>query len=316
MNKKIASEIAVGFILLIAVVVGSIFWLQSKKEIAATENQREMNIAKQEAQKPIEENGVFCAQDAKLCDDGSYVSRTGPKCEFAACPNSQIVEGEYKLVEIKNPVVSFSFEIPKKWSAETRLAGEDKLSDDDFKEFLSTGMDKFGSAYADMTQEMIDKLNSTQIATRINEFPIMSVADDSINYKDTNWKQIDFYIKPALSFEEEESNLRKNCSEAWACEEVKTNKEGFYETVREGIMPNCKLIEDTVLGGQEALHVEFNMDIYDGKPTSSKSCSGGHKYFVRINRDLLLEINKQARADEQFEKDFEHLIQTLKIKAL
>lgn len=29
---------------------------------------------------------VFCTQEAKLCPDGSYVGRTGPKCEFAACP--------------------------------------------------------------------------------------------------------------------------------------------------------------------------------------------------------------------------------------
>ena len=28
-----------------------------------------------------------CPQDAKMCPDGSYVSRTGPNCEFAACPN-------------------------------------------------------------------------------------------------------------------------------------------------------------------------------------------------------------------------------------
>ena len=30
---------------------------------------------------------VACTQDAKLCSDGSYVGRTGPNCEFAACPN-------------------------------------------------------------------------------------------------------------------------------------------------------------------------------------------------------------------------------------
>lgn len=28
-----------------------------------------------------------CTQDAKLCPDGSYVSRTGPRCEFAQCPS-------------------------------------------------------------------------------------------------------------------------------------------------------------------------------------------------------------------------------------
>ena len=29
---------------------------------------------------------VFCTMDAKLCPDGSYVGRTGPKCEFDPCP--------------------------------------------------------------------------------------------------------------------------------------------------------------------------------------------------------------------------------------
>ncbi|MBX3218418.1 MAG: hypothetical protein KF850_40810 [Labilithrix sp.] len=27
-----------------------------------------------------------CTQEAKLCPDGSAVSRTGPSCEFAPCP--------------------------------------------------------------------------------------------------------------------------------------------------------------------------------------------------------------------------------------
>lgn len=29
---------------------------------------------------------VFCTLDAKECPDGSYVGRTGPNCEFTACP--------------------------------------------------------------------------------------------------------------------------------------------------------------------------------------------------------------------------------------
>jgi hypothetical protein len=29
---------------------------------------------------------VFCAADAKLCFDGSYVSRVAPSCEFVSCP--------------------------------------------------------------------------------------------------------------------------------------------------------------------------------------------------------------------------------------
>jgi hypothetical protein len=35
---------------------------------------------------PIINQPVACDQDAKLCPDGSAVGRTGPNCEFAACP--------------------------------------------------------------------------------------------------------------------------------------------------------------------------------------------------------------------------------------
>ncbi len=35
---------------------------------------------------PNEEEKVACTMDAKMCPDGSYVGRTGPKCEFEACP--------------------------------------------------------------------------------------------------------------------------------------------------------------------------------------------------------------------------------------
>ncbi len=30
--------------------------------------------------------GVACTMEAKMCPDGSSVGRTGPQCEFAACP--------------------------------------------------------------------------------------------------------------------------------------------------------------------------------------------------------------------------------------
>jgi len=37
-------------------------------------------------QTSVVDEQVFCTQDAMECPDGSYVGRTGPKCEFAACP--------------------------------------------------------------------------------------------------------------------------------------------------------------------------------------------------------------------------------------
>jgi len=34
------------------------------------------------------DDGVVCTQEAKECPDGSFVGRTGPNCEFAACPSA------------------------------------------------------------------------------------------------------------------------------------------------------------------------------------------------------------------------------------
>jgi len=36
------------------------------------------------------EDMVACTMDALECPDGSYVGRTGPNCEFAACPSTDI----------------------------------------------------------------------------------------------------------------------------------------------------------------------------------------------------------------------------------
>lgn len=33
-------------------------------------------------------SGIACTMEAKLCPDGSSVGRTGPNCEFAACPQA------------------------------------------------------------------------------------------------------------------------------------------------------------------------------------------------------------------------------------
>lgn len=32
---------------------------------------------------------IVCSSDAKLCPDGSYVGRVGPRCEFAECPKTK-----------------------------------------------------------------------------------------------------------------------------------------------------------------------------------------------------------------------------------
>jgi energy-converting hydrogenase Eha subunit F len=37
--------------------------------------------------RPINDGGVACTMDAKICPDGSAVGRVPPSCEFAPCPS-------------------------------------------------------------------------------------------------------------------------------------------------------------------------------------------------------------------------------------
>jgi hypothetical protein len=37
----------------------------------------------------LKQNRIYCTQEAKLCPNGTtYVGRTGPNCEFSACPTN------------------------------------------------------------------------------------------------------------------------------------------------------------------------------------------------------------------------------------
>lgn len=46
-----------------------------------------------EYKNPSEKELIACTMEAKLCPDGSYVSRTGPNCEFAPCPAEALCKG-------------------------------------------------------------------------------------------------------------------------------------------------------------------------------------------------------------------------------
>ncbi len=59
---------------------------------------------------PVVTGGV-CTMEAKLCPDGSYVGRSGPSCEFAACPTDNISMKTYT-----DPQTGISFSYPEKIS--------------------------------------------------------------------------------------------------------------------------------------------------------------------------------------------------------
>lgn len=71
---------------------------------------------------------VVCTMDVKECPDGSFVSRSGPNCEFAACPTSSSEADETKNWQTyTNPKYGFVFKYPKGWKT-TKLYSPESLS--------------------------------------------------------------------------------------------------------------------------------------------------------------------------------------------
>lgn len=75
-HTEIPPRTAISIIVGLVVVVGYVAWAQSNDSWPFAAGQ-----------------AVMCTQDAMLCPDGSYVGRSGPNCEFAACPEMSETAG-------------------------------------------------------------------------------------------------------------------------------------------------------------------------------------------------------------------------------
>jgi hypothetical protein len=68
-------------------------------------------------------NKVACTTEAKLCPDGSSVGRTGPKCEFSACPKAPTPTPASNPTATWKTFTSttgkFSFIYPSAWNVAT-----------------------------------------------------------------------------------------------------------------------------------------------------------------------------------------------------
>ena len=74
-------------ILVIILLLGGIFVLVAERFFEICPD--DLIACPEEALPPVDEvpdGGVACTMEAKECPDGSYVGRSGPNCEFTACP--------------------------------------------------------------------------------------------------------------------------------------------------------------------------------------------------------------------------------------
>jgi hypothetical protein len=74
-SKKIGLEIGIGILVLMTLTLGFLFWKMGNFDASFGS----VNYLPKNQQKA-------CTMEAKLCPDGSSVGRSGPNCEFAACP--------------------------------------------------------------------------------------------------------------------------------------------------------------------------------------------------------------------------------------
>jgi hypothetical protein len=230
----------------------------------------------------------------------------------------RVAKAGYKIVEVKNPDVPFSFEIPEKWSVETRNSGEKKLSIEEMRDFLGTrytytesdsGNVSSGDAYyrggGGVDNDDVKKQTQKEVqqAFKFGDYPNASIsAVDYIWYGEFNGFQIDFHVEN-LSADEIISKTKKEI-------ETICKKEGdnFF-----GCGDQFPKWEKALVDGKNAsiqIQPAIEGEIVGGKPNPA-----GKTYYIEIlNSNKTLVVNKQAKGDAQFEKDFDNLIQTLKIK--
>jgi len=93
MQQNVKTSLGVAIIIIFAITVGFFTWKAMNIEDVKT-NMPTVNEPAQNSpitgQPTGNQPSQVCTQEAKQCPDGSYVSRTGPNCEFATCPASNI----------------------------------------------------------------------------------------------------------------------------------------------------------------------------------------------------------------------------------
>jgi hypothetical protein len=110
MNQNIPTKIGAMILVIIAITALTFVWYVEKNQ-PEINNDVVSNISPKVKlpKNPTNKNQVVCTAEAKKCPDGSYVSKTGSKCEFSECSipkkdsaNKEIIESNGWKTQINN----------------------------------------------------------------------------------------------------------------------------------------------------------------------------------------------------------------------
>jgi len=166
-----------------------------------------------------------CTEEAKLCPDGSYVSRTGPNCEFTTCPAQQPYSTIGETANWKTytgPGLSFSYPSNFIVSQVTKkLSGN--LIFSTILVFSTLKNDKLAeNFYIEIGKQMTDKKNVFELAKEFGIGEFVKIGKNDALYVGPDTERGDYTyslvnkgvmnsltIDPAVELQEEKFNTLK-----------------------------------------------------------------------------------------------------------
>lgn len=96
MKTQIKTWLGTVIIIIVAITAGMFVW--------RVYEMNKVSVSAPHSIKNPKKGNIACTQEVKVCSDGSYVSRTGPNCEFEPCPGEN---DSAKPLNMANPASVF-----------------------------------------------------------------------------------------------------------------------------------------------------------------------------------------------------------------
>ena len=140
------------------------------------------------------ETSTVCTLDAKQCPDGSYVSRVGPSCEFAACPAGIGDDGESlvpKETSYRNDQYGFEVGFSPQWRVGS--CGENCVgfSDGRSQDWSSVVEIYPNTAYSEVKEKHVSRITRGEMDFLENDSVVNGIKWKKLTVGENTWYLIE-----------------------------------------------------------------------------------------------------------------------------